>query len=269
MNLRTVAIASSSLLGSLLASCATAPEASPEPGLVELRVLSYNIHYGVGVDGAFDLPRIAAAIAAEAPDLVGLQEISDRAMAEELGRLTGMTALFGPSKGSDSAYGDAVLSRHPFTSVGNLSLPSASSSRYQAMAVDVDLSSIHGPGATVRFVNTHFDWTDSIGSQEARRAAVDVVERAFLDGHEGPALLAGDLNATPGSDPLVDLAAAGWHVPAADGPLLTHGAPNPTRQIDFVLVRPFGRWSVSEVRVLDEPVASDHFPILLTVRPRR
>ena len=269
MNLRTVAIASSSLLGSLLASCATAPEASPEPGLVELRVLSYNIHYGVGVDGAFDLPRIAAAIAAEAPDLVGLQEISDRAMAAELGRLTGMTALFGPSKGSDSAYGDAVLSRHPFTSAGNLSLPSASSSRYQAMAVDVDLSSIHGPGATVRFVNTHFDWTDSIGSQEARRAAVDVIERAFLDGHEGPALLAGDLNATPGSDPLVDLAAAGWHVPAADGPLLTHGAPNPTRQIDFVLVRPFGRWSVSEVRVLDEPVASDHFPILLTVRPRR
>ncbi|MEM6672427.1 MAG: endonuclease/exonuclease/phosphatase family protein, partial [Planctomycetota bacterium] len=232
-----------------------------------LEVMSYNIHYGVGMDGDLDLARIAAIISAEAPDIVGLQEIGDRAMAEELSRLTGMAVVFGPSKGSDEAYGDAVLCRHPFEWVGNLSVPSASSSRYQAMAIDVDVSSLYGPGRAVRFVNTHFDWTDSIGSEESRRASVTVIERAFCGDLGGPGLLAGDLNATPDSAPLRDLREAGWHLPDVGQPMATHGAPDPTQQIDYVLVRPREAWRVDDVRVLDEPVASDHYPVVLTARP--
>jgi len=187
----------------------------------------------------------------------------------ELSRLTGMTAVFGPSKGSDKAYGDAVLCQHPFEWVGNVSIPSASSSRYQAMAVDVDLSSLYGPGASVRFVNTHFDWTDSVGSQESRRAAVTVIERAFFDEPVKLALLAGDLNAVPGSPPLEDLHRAGWQLPETGQPMATHGAPAPTQQIDYVLIRPKDDWRVLDVRVLDEPVASDHYPVLLTAVPVR
>ena len=86
------------------------------------------------------------------PDLVGLQEIGDKAMADELGRLTGMTALFGRSKGSDDSYGDAILSKHPITNAGAVALPTASSSRYQAHAVDVDLSALYGPGVVVRLL---------------------------------------------------------------------------------------------------------------------
>jgi endonuclease/exonuclease/phosphatase family metal-dependent hydrolase len=43
----------------------------------------------------------------------------------------------------------------------------------------------------------------------------------------------------------------------------------PTRQIDFILFRPSGRWKVVESRVLDEPVASDHRPFfaVLELRP--
>ena len=222
------------LLFSLVAACANP---GTHGGTVSpLVVLSYNIHYGVGVDGEYDLERIAAVIADASPDLVGLQEIGDKGMAEELSRLTGMRAIFGPSKGSDEAYGDAVLCRHPFEWVGNVSLPSASSSRYQAMAVDVDVSSLYGPGASVRFVNTHFDWTDSIGSQESRRAAVTVIERAFFDAPVERALLAGDLNAVPTSPPLEDLLRAKWWLPSKGQPMATHGAPAPTKQIDYVLV---------------------------------
>ncbi|MFT7669855.1 MAG: endonuclease/exonuclease/phosphatase family metal-dependent hydrolase [Planctomycetota bacterium] len=234
-----------------------------------LKVMSYNIHYGVGMDETLDLARIASVISAESPDLVGLQEIGNKAMADELSRLTGMTAVFGPSKGNDDMYGDAILSKHPFEWVGNLALPSASSSRYQAMAVDVDLSAIYGTGASLRFVNTHFDWTDSIGSQESRRASVDVIEREFCDSLPGLALLAGDLNAVPGSRPLTDLHDAGWHLPQLGQPAATHGAPNPDKQIDYVLVRPRNDWRVLDVRVIDEPVASDHYPVVLTIRPVR
>ncbi|MFT5690411.1 MAG: endonuclease/exonuclease/phosphatase family metal-dependent hydrolase, partial [Planctomycetota bacterium] len=97
-----------------------------------LKVMSYNIHYGVGMDEKLDIERIAAVILAESPDLVGLQEIGSKAMADELSRLTGMTAVFGPSKGSNDSYGDAILSRYPMEWIGGVALPSASSSRYQA-----------------------------------------------------------------------------------------------------------------------------------------
>lgn len=234
-----------------------------------LKVMSYNIHYGVGMDEALDLERIAAVITAESPDLVGLQEIGSKAMADELSRLTGMKAVFGPSKGSDDAYGDAILSKHPYQWVGNVSLPSASSSRYQAMAVDVDLSEVCGPGTVVRFINTHFDWTDSIGSQESRRASARVIEQGLCQDAPALALLAGDLNARPESPPLAALDASGWFLPPLGQPMATHGSSNEATQIDYVLVRPSQGWRIMDVRVLDEPVASDHYPVVLTARPVR
>jgi len=40
-----------------------------------LRVMTYNIHVGVGMDKKLDLPRIAAVIKDQHADLVGLQEV--------------------------------------------------------------------------------------------------------------------------------------------------------------------------------------------------
>jgi endonuclease/exonuclease/phosphatase family metal-dependent hydrolase len=41
----------------------------------KLRVMTYNIHIGIGMDKQLDLPRIAGVINAQDPDLVGLQEV--------------------------------------------------------------------------------------------------------------------------------------------------------------------------------------------------
>ena len=111
-------------------------------GPKQIKVMSYNIHYGIGMDEKVDLARIAKVISDQNPDIVGLQEIGDSTMAAELGRLIGMKFVFGQSLGRADGYGDAVLSKHHFNWVNNYSIPSASSSRYQAMGVDVDLSSI-------------------------------------------------------------------------------------------------------------------------------
>jgi hypothetical protein len=66
-----------------------------------LRVMTYNIHVGVGMDKKLDLERIADVIGNEHPDLVGLQEV-DRAVKRtelrdeilELAKLTGMDYAF-------------------------------------------------------------------------------------------------------------------------------------------------------------------------------
>jgi endonuclease/exonuclease/phosphatase family metal-dependent hydrolase len=186
-------------------------------------------------------------------------------MAQTLGRLTGLHSAFGAAKGDEKSYGDAVLSRYPFTWVGNHPIPSASSSRYQAMAVDVDLSKLYGDGVTVRFINTHFDWLDTLGSQEARLAAIAVIERAFLGGSTLPAVLTGDLNATPSSAPLSRLREHGWTYSHSTKEMLTWEATNPTKQIDYVLVKPTHAWRIVESRVPSEPVASDHLPVVTTL----
>jgi len=221
------------------------------------------------MDGKTDLARIARVIRDSKAGIVGLQEIGNKAMAKELGRLTKMPFVFGASKESDAQYGDAILCRFPFTYVGNESIPSASSSRYQAMAVDVDVSALFGKGASVRFVNTHFDWLKTIGSQEARLAACEVIERAFFDGYQGPAILAGDLNAVPKSAPLQRLAKLDWFYTDLGAPRFTIGQPKHDRQIDYLLVRPKARWTIHGMRVLDEPIASDHLPIVTTLALRQ
>ncbi len=238
-----------------------------DKGNVQIKVMSYNIHYGIGMDDQKDLQRIAKVIMDQRPDLVGLQEIGDSAMAAKLGELTGMQFVFGPSLGNMSGYGDAILSKYPFEWVNNYSIPSASSSRYQVMGIDVDLSSVFGESTKIRFINTHFDWLKTIGSEEARLAAVEVIEKGFFgDKQNLPTVLTGDLNAVPSSEPLKRLESKGWIYCSLGNKLYTIRSTNPTRQIDYILFRPASGWEVVDVKVLDEPVASDHLPIVMTLK---
>jgi endonuclease/exonuclease/phosphatase (EEP) superfamily protein YafD len=76
-----------------------------------------------------------------------------------------------------------------------------------------------------------------------------------------PSILGGDLNAVPDSEPLKILSSA-WQAANAGKELPTMPANNPRRQIDYILFRPANRWKVVEVRVPDEPLASDHRPLV-------
>jgi endonuclease/exonuclease/phosphatase family metal-dependent hydrolase len=73
-------------------------------------------------------------------------------------------------------------------------------------------------------------------------------------------ILAGDLNAYPESPPLAELKPI-WTISKGDA-LLTFPAGKPTRQIDYVLSTPAKAFTITSTRVIDEPVASDHRPIL-------
>jgi endonuclease/exonuclease/phosphatase family metal-dependent hydrolase len=229
----------------------------------QIKIMTYNIRYTYGMDEKYDIQRIAKVIRDHKPDIAGLQEIGDSAMAAKLGELTGMKHVFGPSQESMQKYGDAVLCRFPFEWVDNYSIPSASSSRYQVMGIDVDLSEVYGSGVKIRFLNTHFDWLPSIGSQEARLATVNVIERGFFENKNLPAILTGDLNATPDSPPLKRLEQKGWYNKKGGSELFTIPVVNPKKQIDYVLVRPKESWKIVDVEVIQERVASDHLPVVM------
>jgi|LSQX01.1.fsa_nt_gb endonuclease/exonuclease/phosphatase family metal-dependent hydrolase len=241
----------------------SAPVMSAEPGAaskpLQLRVLTYNIHHAEGVDRKLDLPRIAEVIKSVDPDLVALQEVdcgvqrSERVdQPRELARLTGMHVVFGNNiryQGGD--YGNAVLSRFPIVRHENHPLPSLREGEQRGvMEVELDLP---GSAGKLLFLATHFDYRPD---EEERLASVRFINDRMAAQKDRPALLAGDLNALPDSNTLRLLEAA-W-TRANEKVLFTFPAEEPVRQIDYILVRPASRWKTIEVRVLDEPVASDH-----------
>ena len=78
-----------------------------------------------------------------------------------------------------------------------------------------------------------------------------------------PGILAGDLNDVPDSLALKEVGKS-W---VRTNPEITPTVPvaKPARQIDYILVRPKGRWKVVETHVLDEAVASDHRAIFAVI----
>jgi endonuclease/exonuclease/phosphatase family metal-dependent hydrolase len=217
-----------------------------------LRVLTYNIHHGEGTDERFDYERLAKVINDLSPDIVALQEVdrgTERAsgvdQAKRLGKLCKMHHAFGqamPYQGGQ--YGEAILSRFPIEKVLVHPLPyNLEREPRAALEVRVDVEGI-GP---LVFVGTHLCHQDeALRTLQTRRLA------QLFDKAEGPpVILAGDFNARPGSAPMNVLVGSGWTDVIA-----------PRSRIDYILVRAADPWRVAEVTFVDEPVASDHDPVL-------
>ncbi|TWT39216.1 endonuclease/exonuclease/phosphatase family protein [Blastopirellula retiformator] len=232
-----------------------------------LRVLSYNIHHCEGSDGKVDLPRIAKVIKSAAPDVVLLQEV-DRHVARsgnidqavEIGRLTGMHVAFGGNlKIREGDYGNAILSRYPLRDVENRQLPNSNGGEPRGvLSVVVTVPNAEGE-QDCRILATHFDHRPA---PVDRLASVDDIEQ-WLSTENRLVVLGGDFNATQVSSVLEQIRKS-WRL-AVDGQKPTFPATTPSRQIDFISYRSPAPIQVSEVRVLDEAVASDHRPILATL----
>ena len=243
-----------------------AATAVPSATSAEITVMSYNIRHGEGVDGVFDLPRIAAIINSAEPILVALQEVDSgttRASGVhqelELAHLTNMQVAFFaeaiPYAGG--SYGDAILSRWPVVESEAIPLPSAPNheKRVAVMVVVEEPST----GRQIRFVGTHLDHTNDPAD---RVWQVQELNRVLLPATM-PTLLVGDLNALPGSAPMQQLFDAGWV--AADAELQpTFPSADANKKIDWFLHQPGQRSSLKDYKVLHAPIASDHCPIVVT-----
>jgi len=237
----------------LLAGCGSG-SISPS-GPPTLRVLTYNIHHGEGADEVFDYERLARVIDSLSPDIVALQEVdvgTERAsgvdQAEKLGKLCGMPHAFGqamPYQGGQ--YGEAILSRFPIQKTAVHPLPyQVGQEPRAALEVRIEPEGI-GP---VIFVGTHLCHQ----SEENRIQQTRRISELFPTDEGGPAILAGDFNARPGSQPMSVLLQNGWIDAVA-----------PKSRIDYVLIRRRDPWRIKAVVILDEPVASDHDPVLVVL----
>lgn len=238
---------------------------APTPDSGPLRVVSYNIRHGRGVDDTVNLERTAVVLRALQPDLVGLQEVDNRVTrsggvdeALRLGELLGMNHAFGRFMDYQGGrYGMGILSRHPIGRVIEVRLPDGNEPRV-ALAVE-----IRPPGLPVFMaVNVHFDWVTDDGFRFAQASALT----HFLDSLSMPWILLGDFNDEPGSRTLALFQQRADEARKPADNRFTFSSTEPVKEIDFIFGGPKGRWRMGAARVVAERVASDHRPVVAEVR---
>jgi len=233
-----------------------------------IRVLCYNIHYGQGTDGHYDIERLAKVINQTRPDLVALQEVdvgvrrSRRVhQARRLAELTGMAVRFGPTQHYEGGlFGNAVLTRYEILDVLIHPLPYTDSTpqrtTYPRGAIAV---TVRTPGGQpLHFISTHFQHN----VPEDRVAEAKAINRLFANEKDAtPTILAGDMNATPPSEPIKILLQQ-WAAAIEEPPAPSAPATAPRSRIDYIFFRPTDKFRLMSTDVIDEPVASDHLPVL-------
>jgi endonuclease/exonuclease/phosphatase family metal-dependent hydrolase len=233
--------------------------------------MTYNIHHGAGMDGRVDLERIAAVIRAAKPDFVALQEVDNgtkRAagadQANELARLTGMHGTFGAAMPYEAGqYGDAVLSRQPILKSRVVPLPWTKGNQHEprcAVSARVDVA---GAGM-VEFISTHWDHTRDPSDRPAQAEALNA---AWHDA-DASTIVAGDFNCQVGSEALATIGREWTLISGGDPAAPTCCGTTPKVNIDHVFVKSSPRWRVVEHHVVDEAMASDHRPVVVTLELR-
>lgn len=239
------------------------------------RILTYNVHRCLGVDGRLCPRRIAEVIASCEPDVVALQELDvNRArtggidQAQTIADELRMHLHFHPAiQVMGERYGDAILTPRPCTLVKAGLLPTWGRRTFVeprgALWASVNLG-----GAEIQVINTHLGlWGPERVRQIERLLGPDWL------GHPAcrePVIVAGDFNAIPRSPAYRRIAA---HLVDAQKRLGTsrHRPTYPSRapllRLDHVFVSE--SIEVLEAEVIRTPlarIASDHLPLLVDFR---
>ena len=226
-----------------------------------IRILTFNIQSGLGIDNKRSLPRIAWVIKCSGADLIGLQE-TDKYMkrsdfsfqARKLANLLGMHYVFGGAWKPSvfSRFGNAILSKYPIIGYKNTLLPGKGEQRAMLEAV------VCKNKRRIRFCNTHLGL--SVGAREEQVGKI--IE--LLGDLSLPTILTGDFNTMP-DDPIINKLAAcfgqnyGTAIENTIKEIKTYPSDNPTEKIDYIFFS--SHWEEISQKTLAGQ-ASDHLPLL-------
>lgn len=232
-----------------------------------LNVLTYNILHGATLHNDFNLDRIADVIRSTGADIVALQEVDFKTkrakgldLATELGWRTGLAPLFGRAMPYDGGeYGEAILSGLTFIKSRVIPLPCSAGHEPRAA---LEVITLLPSGDTISIVGTHLDHTSDPADRQAQAMRINEVYANM----PYPTILAGDLNAEPGSE-AISIFETLWHrTDISSDPEPTYPSTNPIKKIDYVMVHPAERWVVLNTQTICDSIASDHCGYLVTLK---
>ncbi len=228
--------------------------------------MSYNIRHGEGMDNILDLSRAAEVIKAQAPDLCGLQEIDHYCLRSDsigqtdyLAQKLNMTGTFGRFMDYQGGeYGLATLSSKPLISTKVLQLPDGINEPRSSIIHEVQIAK----GCAIVFVNVHFDWINDdqgvvsrLNQAKALMQYVDTIDKAVI--------ITGDFNCTPDSPTMRYFEEQGFVFAKKGADNLSFQGGSKV-EIDHVITRSSNsvEIKVKSIKLLDEPVVSDHRPLV-------
>jgi endonuclease/exonuclease/phosphatase family metal-dependent hydrolase len=237
-----------------------------------LKVMTYNVHSCIGLDGKLDVARISRVIAQSEPDVVALQELDLRRMrsggddqAQLIAGLLEMNYHFHPAMHlEEEQYGDAILTHLPMRTIKTGVLPGTipGSKREPRGALWVAVSF---NGKEIHIVNTHMGLTNNEQLMQTEELLSDEWLGPMLKGNEA-VILCGDFNFQRKSRPYRRIAAK-MHdaqlVLKHHRPLNTFYTRFPFFRIDHIFIN-----HKIEVLAIDVPKsktarsASDHLPLM-------
>ena len=223
-----------------------------------LKLMTYNIKNANGMDNVCDFQRVANVINNASPDVVAIQEVDSmtsrsgqKYVLGEIADRTQMHAYFAPAINFDGGkYGIGLLTKQVPIRLQTIPLPGREEERALILAEFEDYI----------YCCTHMSLTE-----EDRMESLKMV-KSFTAPYKKPLFLAGDMNAEPESDFIKKL--------QKDFQILsnpkqhTYPAPEPKETIDYIatLKSNANGFALISARVLNEPMASDHRPILVELR---
>lgn len=239
-----------------------------------MRLVSWNIHGGLGRDGRRDLGRIAALLEEMRCDVAALQEVGDPHRPSDvadhaawLGKRLGWYAAYGPNLVlGGRPYGNAVLSRHPIERAHNYDLSVPGREPRGCLRADLAL-----PGGRALHL---FDLHLGLSGGERRRQAAMLLSADLLrdTALTRPIVVCGDFNLwSPLPGPVLRLLRATLRDAA-----VVMRSTRPTWPAALPLLRLDRAYVDSAVDVLacgvvNDPrtrIASDHLPLWVELEPR-
>jgi len=277
----------------LLAACAHVPAA--REGGAPVRAMTFNIRLDLASDGANAWPRrkemVAAVIRREAPDLLGTQEVLLHQKRYLETALPGYTFVgVGRDDGTEGGEFSPLAwrsDRFEALDSGTFWLsptPETPGKGWDAAYPRIATWAVlrdRWTGQTIRVLNTHFDHVGTVARANAARMIAGWVAGGPTAG--APAIVMGDFNAAPGSEPfriLAETASSGLADARAINRTPPYGPPGtfnafdiaaaPGAPIDHVFVTL--DLSVTGYAVITQHwegrLPSDHYPVLVDIEPR-
>jgi endonuclease/exonuclease/phosphatase family metal-dependent hydrolase len=157
-----------------------------------MRIVTYNIHKGRGMDGRTSIKRIASVLRDLEADIIALQEVfsvcdSHVGQVETLASELGLEATFGCTRHHRSRpYGNAILTRWPILESKEMDISWHRRERRGCIRADLET-----PGGTLHVFNIHMG-TNYFERRHQIRSLLS--SQQLHEGLSGPRVLVGDFN---------------------------------------------------------------------------
>ena len=225
-----------------------------------VKVMTYNVHNGIGLDKKRNHARIADVISHEKPDFVGIQEVDSMTnrsgnmfVLGDIAQQADMEPTFAPAIIWDGGiYGIGLLSKVKPNRVQRIELPGKEEKRTM-LITDFDNYTV---------INTHLSLTPDDALE-----SVKIIHDILPTLGSKPVFLMGDLNSLPNS-PVIKALQNDFNIVSPEN-TPTFPANNPTERIDYIMISKGHNFNIIRAEVISDTIASDHRPVIVEISPTK